>query len=57
MNKPDWSEPLIRAEKALKAAQDSLAANDHVNGRKHLWEVLRAINEASNASLDIAPAK
>lgn len=55
-DKLDWAEPLIRAEQALKAAQDALAAGNHVKGRAELWIVLRAINEASDASLDISPA-
>lgn len=54
--KLDWSEPLIRAQAALKAAQEELASGRHIQGRAKLWEVLRAVNEASNASLDISPA-
>jgi hypothetical protein len=55
-DRPDWSEPLIRAQAALKAAQEHLASGRHVEGRAELWVVLRAINEASNASLDTSPA-
>ena len=52
----DWAEPLIRAESALKAAQEHLASGRHVEGRKQLWIARRALNEAENASLDISPA-
>ena len=56
-NPIDWAEPLIRAQQALRKAQDALALGRHEEGRAQLWIVLRAINEASNASLDISPAK
>ena len=51
----DWSEPILRAQRAIKAAWDALALNDHVEGRKQLWIARRALNEAENASLDMCP--
>lgn len=55
MTKPDFAEPLVRAAIALKAAQNELLLGHHAAGRAKLWEVIRAINEASNASLDVSP--
>ncbi len=52
----DWAEPLICAQQALKAAQDEFALGRHVQARVKLWECLQAINEASDASLNISPA-
>ena len=55
--KLDWSEPFIRAQDAMKAAEEALRSNQHIEGRKQLWIARRALNEVENASLDSHPPK